>query len=322
MIIHYGKEFTDYFLFYHIYERALFGVDSNIKNSGPLYHINYMLSIIPYSILAFPALFSKLKDYKKMSSKDVFLCVWFILGFIIITIFRTKLEVYVLLILTPGALLIGYYIERIKDLCLNEKFGVYAMTLFNMFWFFSYSARNDIIIREKISGYGLLLIPGIILLVVLILSASYFLSRKVAIGKFFYIFTAFFFISLNTFYTFNVPGWENSYKISDLKTILDASGRSRILYTASYYRFNPQFSFYFNGLNDGWKNEKYNFELLDTKYGNEAIKTKLRYSAKEKCAVIVERDNINRSVYEDSRLFIPDEFKLIYKTYGYELYFN
>jgi 4-amino-4-deoxy-L-arabinose transferase-like glycosyltransferase len=322
MILNYGNDFLNYFLFYHIFERAFTGVEHNTKGSGFLYHINYILSIIPFSIIAFIAVVKNLIIFKELNWQKIFLCIWFLTGLIIITVFKTKLEVYVLLILTPGCLLIGDYLNNINKILIKEKILLLLLTFLNILWYISLFIRNDAKFRQ--SGYDKFNILTIFFIIslVLVYFISVFIAKRYEIGKFYYIFIILFFISLNTYYLIDIPKWENGYKLTPIKETIQNSKRQKLIYVGTNYRANPQFSFYFNGLDLNWKNNYYNFELLDTKIGDKELQDKLDKLASGEFNIIVERDNINRTDYGDTKNFVPAKFKLVNKTFGYELYQN
>jgi len=101
------------------------------------------------------------------------------------------------------------------------------------------------------------------------------------------------------------------------------------VYIAANYRANPQFSFYFRGLDIGWKNDEYKYKLLETKKDIDLLDPKrdikevrsyLESLEPGKQSIIVERDEINRTKYDEVKLFMPDKFKLVMKVPGYELY--
>ena len=320
MIMHYGKEFINYFFFFHIYERAFFGVEQNTKGSGYLYHINYLLSIIPYSIIVFISSAKDIFNFRKIDSNKLFLLIWFITGLLILTFFKTKLEVYVLLILTPGALLIADYIKDLNKISKKEKSIFSIMIFLNIFWYGTFIFRNNA--KYNIFEFSNFAVFGLIImlfLVVFYFTSGYF-DKKNNIALFYYIFIILFFISLNIYYFFNVPNWENTYELTSIKNEIEKNGRKNILYISTNYRANPQFSFYFKGLDLNWKNDENKYELLDTKNGIEQIKNRIINLKKGEYSIIVEGDNINRSNYIESKYFIPDNIKLIKKTSGYELY--
>ena len=144
MILKYGEDFLKWFFGYHIYERAFSGLEHNNKNSGVLYHINYLFSIIPYSSLLILAFLKDVINIKNLDFKKLFVWVWFLIGFVIITSFKTKLEVYILLILAQVCLVIPVYIDQLKDSSMTEKILSAIFVIFNIFWAFTFEKRDGI----------------------------------------------------------------------------------------------------------------------------------------------------------------------------------
>jgi 4-amino-4-deoxy-L-arabinose transferase-like glycosyltransferase len=320
MLLHYGKEFIDYFFTFHIYDRAFIGVEHNTKGSGYLYHINYLLSIIPYSILIFVSLVKDFTMLKEFNYKKIFLVIWFLTGLVIISLFKTKLEVYILLILAPGSLILAEYLIQLKNANPKERITVFILTTLNIIWALSLIFRNNISYKNVFLHNLFVISLLVIIAFFIIFYVIKYLSNKISIVNFYYLFIFLFCIGINTYYLFDIPDWEKTYQISKVKNIIESSGKNNLVYISSNYRANPQFSFYFNGLDLGWKNDKYNFRLLDTKNGIDSLKNILNSFKENEYNFIVEKDNINRSEYIDSKIFIPQNFKLIYSTRGYELY--
>jgi 4-amino-4-deoxy-L-arabinose transferase-like glycosyltransferase len=320
MILQYGNEFTDYFFKFHIIDRAFTGVEHNTKGSGYLYHINYLLSIIPYSILIFISLVNDFRNSKNIDLKKFFIIIWFLTGLAIITLFKTKLEVYILLILAPGSILLADYLVRLKEASSKEKFTAVIFTTLNIIWSLSLIIRNDVSYKNLI----LQNLPAATLCIAAATISVFFviriLSNKLTIVNFYYLFIFLFCIGINIYYLAETPAWESSYRITDVKKLIDESGRKNIIYVGSNYRANPQLSFYFKGIDICWKDNYYNFELLDTKNGTDAVRNRLNSLAEKEFNIIVEKDNINRTDYIESKYIVPQNFRLVYKTEGYELY--
>jgi len=321
MLWTYGMEFTDYFLKYHIYERAFIGVENIVKRSGILFHINYMMTIIPYSILI---LFSFIKDIRGRNELDrekIFIWIWFLMGMLILMIFRTKLEVYILLILPPGCYIISLFIAGIE----KEKFFIKALSVtfifLNFIWFATEDARP--FIKEFILRSDFLQVSLVILFLLTIFYVlGKFIARRFDLENTYFIFILIFFLAVNTFYMIRIPDWVNKFKISEVKELIERSGKKNLVYVATNYRHNPQFSFYFNGLDLKWNNPQYNFELIDNKEGIDLVKDKLSSLERNDYLILVEKDYINRADYPDSQWFIPGDFKLLLESKGYELYEN
>lgn len=322
MLVKYGSEFTDFFFKFHIYDRALQGVEMNEKNSGYLYHVNYLFSIIPFSVLVIPALIKDIINFKILNWQKIFIDIWFLTGLLILTFFKTKLEVYVLMILIPGCFIIPVYLKDINRENTYLKAFTVFIVLLNIFWFATEYARPEI---KAFIMHG-----NMILTAVYIFSAfliMYLLSRyaanKIELKKPFYIFIFTFFFGINIYYLFSIPVWVNGFSLSEIKDHIEKSGKKGIVYVSSNYRFNPQFSFYFNGLNLGWEDPKYSFDLIENNDREKNfINTKAALSKyKEKdFFLIIEKDNINRAPDYDPELFVPVFYQSVLKKTGYELY--
>ncbi len=319
MFIKYGWEFFDYFFFYHIYERALFGVEHNTKGSGYLYHISYLLTILPFGAIILFGAYRKLISFRKLPAKELFVFVWFIIGFIIITIFKTKLEVYILLILTPGVFIAGNYLEVMDEAGLKEKISLLIVTAFNIFWAVLNYFRIELSYQVNSSSLPLLMAVTVAWFSVSAVLIYFFIKKNFRLSSFFYAFILVFLFFINTLYAVKIPFWENSFTITGVKSEIENSGFKKLVYVASNYRHNPQFSFYFNGLDLGWTNNKYDFTFVDSKNGLDSVKSVLQGIGND-VNVIVEKDYINRSGYFDSKLVIDDSYKLVLKVSGYELY--
>ncbi len=182
MLTTFGTEFTDYFFKFHIYDRALSGVEMNEKNSGIFYHINYLLSIIPYSVLIFFSGLNDLKNYNSLDWKRIFLWVWFITGLLILTFFKTKLEIYVLLILTPGCFLISLFINNLKQESLSFRISIIFFSILNILWFATESIR-PFIKQYLIQSNKFILIVYIIAGCLLFFFIGKYLANKIELKK-------------------------------------------------------------------------------------------------------------------------------------------
>ena len=115
--------------------------------------------------------------------------------------------------------------------------------------------------------------------------------------------------------------FEDGFKLAEIKRLSDESGRTKLIYISSDYEMNPQFSYYYGGIDLGSKG-KYDYKLIDLSEGSGNIKNELGSLEVGKYIILVDRDNINTGESYDTKLFIPDGVKLIKKTHGYEMYMN
>ncbi|MBS1491892.1 MAG: glycosyltransferase family 39 protein [Bacteroidetes bacterium] len=324
LIVHNGNEALDYILNFHLYQRATVGIEQNAKSTGVFYFVNYVLTIIPYGFLAFYAIILNLKNFKTIDWKIKFVTIWFIIGMGIVTIFKTKLESYSFLFLPAACILIANLIYEFKTTSSKEKIFTLVLFVLNLTWYFTEHYRT--VIKEfLLNGFipKLEIFVCVMFLVLFLLFLFRLTSTRINLNFAFTLIVLVTFALSNVYYLIRVPYWEDGYKISNIKTEIDKNKEKDILYVSTDYRHNPQLTFYFNGADLNWGREVtgYNFNMIDTKVGTDSVKKKINQLAKN-YFIIVEKDNINRAIYPDSKLFIPEGFTLISKTSGYELYKN
>lgn len=326
MIYTYGSQFLEYFIGFHIMSRAFEGVEQNTKGSGYLYHINYFFNILPFGILVFISMVKDLFSFKQLSWQKIFVWVWFVTGLLIITFFKTKLEVYILFILTPGAILLSQFILN-YDFA-NKKINALVLftLIFNLVWFFTETSRPQI--KQYLASTDKLFILLIFFIsVILIGFICFFLSNKISIKKILLYYVIFFFFVNNIYFMINIPRWDNTYSISPVYNKIFPDGNEQnvnfknLIYISNNYTANPQFTFYFKGDDLGWDTHKYDYRLLDARYGTQFIKYDLQ-NMNEKTYVILQKDGINRNDHIEAKEVIPENFKLILASPGYELYSN
>lgn len=321
MIAKYGSAFFDWFFSFHIYQRALYGVEQNTKNSGALFHINFLVSVIPYSLISFWALLKYIINFKKLTAENIFLILWFVLGLLIITLFKTKLETYLLLIMPQAALLTGIYLKDLRNCSLRERVFAYIMLALNIFWFFTYNSRDTLksLIADK--HHLFVIIPSVAAVIILLIIVSYFIAKKINPAVIYSAAAILFFIVINVLHFANVPYWADSYHLSVIKSNIQNSNSKRIIYVGSNYRANPQFSYYFTGLNLGWDNKDFSYTQIDLKKdGTENVKIFLDSLKQGNESIIIEKDGISRTDYDSTYIFMPHKFNFVMRTSGYELY--
>ncbi|MCI0472061.1 MAG: hypothetical protein L0Y76_00585, partial [Ignavibacteria bacterium] len=234
------------------------------------------------------------------------------------TLFRTKLEVYILLILVPGVIIAGKYLENLNSEKPAEKLLLLLALSFNIFWAVLNYTRIELGFHPDLHSFRF----AAVTLSWFVVSSGLFLfyyRKNYSISNLFLWIIIVFFAAGNLLFAFRIPYWENSFRIRDVKSEIEKSGYKNLVYVASNYRHNPQFSFYFDGIDIGWENGRYNFKLLDTKYGTDSVRESLEKTDSQ-TNIIVERDKINRAEYPETKLFIPGDFILVMKSPGYELY--
>ncbi|MFC2093876.1 hypothetical protein ACFLSV_08245, partial [Bacteroidota bacterium] len=253
--------------------------------------------------------------------EKIFLWIWFLTGFITISIFKTKLETYLLPFLAPACILLAIYITSENNKSLHEKIIILMLTLFNLTWFATESLGNEI--KEFMYHLSYIEIIIIIISIAVAVLITYHIFKsllpKIKFRTTYAVIIIIFFLSSNIYFLFNSLLLDKGFGLSDIKDEVMRSRRDKIVYVSPDFKFNPQFTYYFEGIDLGWEN-KISYELVDLKNGVENARARLDDLIHGEYAVIIERDNLNPGTYYDSKLFVPERFKLVKIYHGYELY--
>ncbi len=319
MVVKYGNEFIEYFFNYHIYKRATEGVDQNTKNSGPLFHINYFLTIIPFGVILAIKLFYDLRNFKKLNIYTKFLDIWFLTGLTILTLFRTKLESYTFLILLPACFIIPSLILFDSDFLSKNKKYLSALLAINLVWYSTEYYRDAGRMFILGNTVNLILLVGLLLIITAIIYFIYLYAiKKLEPGKFLVSLISLTFIISGLSYLINKPKWENSFILSGIKNEILVKNIKKIVYIGLKKDRNPQFSYYFSGIDQGWNKSDIKYSYVNGNSNADSIRSVVS-SVESNSAILIEKDGINRGTYIDSKLFMGEEKPAITAP-GYELY--
>ncbi len=138
MYLSHGTAFTNQLFGYHLLERAVAGVEHNVKETGSFFYINQLIVMMSVSLLpAFIAL-RHIREHKLI----LLSIITFAVSFIIFSISQTKLQTYSLPMLPPLAILAGFGFKA-----LWEKKGIspvfIILTVLLAMWSFSQQLRID-----------------------------------------------------------------------------------------------------------------------------------------------------------------------------------
>lgn len=320
MYFAHGSSFTDYFFGFHLIERITAGVEMNQKGSGYFYYLNYFLSIMPYGALMLFAFIRDARRFKDIEGAKLLLWIWAIAGFAVISVSETKLESYLLLVLPAVSLIIADYLGKINDESQLTRLAITALLFLNFFWFATEALRPELksaFGRQPILA-NLLYAAGILVAAIL---TGVIMSKMKDLSRILKISVVTFFVVINLYYLFNIPLWENRFRLSEGAKKVRAGGAEKIVYVGTNFRYNPQFSYYFNGIDLGWSRPEFAYEFMDTNAGNEKVKARLE-AEKSSTIAILERDKINRADYPEASEVIPEKYRMIHKDTGYEIYAN
>lgn len=328
----YGGSFINYIFGFHLYQRVLEGVDDNTKPSGIFFYVNYLLTLFPFALIVFYAIYAdyknkKLVDYSPFGGgergrtdwKNSFLNLWFLIPLILISFFKTKLEAYAFLFLPAFSIIITNYVFN-NDWSEKDKRNIFILLIINVVWFFLGDSKRAFL--TFISNNILIAIPVLVLLVLMIfflVKKSNLIFNKIFSTNTAAVFILLFFIFNNAYLFFNPPLFENSFTLSNIKNYFDNNSTRDFIYVTPSYKYNPQLSYYFNGVDLDW-NSKFKWSLVEIKEDTAGAKLKLESIKNKFNYIIVEKDNVNRGTYFETSSFMPDDYKMVIKNHGYELW--
>ena len=263
MIIHHGDG-NPFFFFESsaIVQRALFGIEGNVKPLEILYYPNQLLVLFPFGTCAF--LYWAWRSAKTRDPRWMFLTLWFLFFFAVFSLMRTKLAVYLLPMLVPASLLAGRTLEDLGEGVMEGRASrvIVAGTIFSVIWAASQLGRDAV--KGIVSSALSLQLPGsntfntgvIFLLVVVVgcgIPIAILRGRLAPLSRYFppLSLLALFTISAATVvmldpvqYDDGATSFASFVKRSQVKNIVVAG-----------YERNPQLTYYLKGADIGWRDD-------------------------------------------------------------------
>lgn len=135
MVLKHGRDFLDFYLFFHIYERTLFGVESNVPALGAFFFINQLVVMMSVALVAVLVWLHQFRP--RQDSEQLLFLVAVLVPFIVITLSQTKLRTYAIPVLPPLSILAGYGFHILWQrrrvwfplIVLTALFGMWAFSL-------------------------------------------------------------------------------------------------------------------------------------------------------------------------------------------------
>ena len=127
-----------------IVQRTLFGVEGNVQPLEVFYYPNQLIVLFPFGIAAF--LYGAWRSYRTRDPLWIFLALWFLSFFIVFSVMRTKLAVYLLPMLVPASLLAGTVFEDISKGTIEGKTPrlLIVLTICSVIWSSSQVWRDSV----------------------------------------------------------------------------------------------------------------------------------------------------------------------------------
>ena len=127
-----------------VVQRTLFGIEGNVKPLEVLYYVNQLIVLFPFGLAAF--LHGSWESYQARRPLWLFTIIWFSFFFLVFSLMRTKLAVYLLPMLIPASLLAGSTLDSMAQGNLQNKDSRWIIfaTVFFGIWSFSQTWRDSV----------------------------------------------------------------------------------------------------------------------------------------------------------------------------------
>jgi uncharacterized protein (TIGR03663 family) len=321
------------------------GLGTNVKELGYLYFPNQLLVRFALSGLAFAYILFTLMKWRQMSKSsdasyrlDLIASIWFLIVFLVYSIFRTKVISYVLPMLIPLSLLSALALERLRRDEFSRKASIILLGIagVSLIWSLSDEARTSL--KElldlaapvgpnfalHLSLLGSLLLSAVIVALLIVVSESesirvkvlQYLPSVVIVNSVVLLFWQVLFVNESDF----TDGAEA------LAQKVNGTRYDRIIYlhTPHYTGgMNPQLAYYLDGINCGWQPGKRFIEFSRARSDSLTMFVDSQ-SGKEKSYIIIEKNYTDRPEKNDELIkaerIASSHFEKLLETKRYILY--
>jgi 4-amino-4-deoxy-L-arabinose transferase-like glycosyltransferase len=303
-----GREFVDYYFLFHIIQRSMHGVELNIRALGPLFFANQIIVILSAATAIAFWRMGRI-DFRKKDPLCLVLFL-FLVPFIIFTLSRTQLRTYAIPMLPPLALLAGH---GMRDIWVEDRVNriVFSLTVIFSVWASSQALRNSVkqlfkTFRPEPVIFIAAAAAGILILLTI---------RRVT-GRIF----TFCVLCVLLVFSFHEPVEYTRSRIAEAADRFERENCRSLVYVDEVrVVHNPQISYYFDGVDLGWR-EDYRFRLIKPDETNDLDLP----TVDEECVYIVinqrsqhrEFLDLERKLQEEAlaELLIEDDHYHIYRT--------
>ncbi|MGC9366873.1 MAG: ArnT family glycosyltransferase [bacterium] len=250
MLIKYGNSFVNFFLFFHLFERTLTGVESNTQSLGYFFYINQIIILMPV-ITVLIIYYWKLIFPPRKNKMLLYFC-FFIVPFIIFSLSQTKLRTYSLVMLPFMSLLGG---ELLLVMWSQKKIHtlIPLFALLFIFWSQFPQFRYQL---KYLSSNWLHQVIAVDILWLCLTAAIIVFNRKMDGKKWVLTFLSITVLTSFTsetrlYYQGNLKFASELFFQHNYNTLIYVDNQNSIT--------NPQINYYFNGIDRGLTGNEYTF---------------------------------------------------------------
>jgi 4-amino-4-deoxy-L-arabinose transferase-like glycosyltransferase len=310
-----------------LWQRTLAGVEGNTKPLELLYYVNQLLVLFPVGVV-----WMSLGLWNTLRSRDSrwsLLALWFLVFFVVFSVIRTKLAVYLLPMLIPASLFAAKEMRK----AVNGEMGsrllstLAAGTLFSILWSSNQEWRNSvkavivsIATLHPPEGSVFLSLFPFILTALLIVGMVFLLSRFELSRPHHQAILPIVVVSMFLFCFYQV-GYVDTIQWNDgareLSQFIVARNIDRVV-VAGYER-NPQLSYYLDGADIGWRSDVEFRRIIPPKDATTFRPWLLAETMREPAStlLIIEKDKFIRYVTIDAHVVVPPDFELVFESRRY-----
>jgi len=310
-----------------LFERSLYGVEGNVKPLEVLYFFNQLFVLFPAGVAWFGhGLFAAVREKK---ADWYMLAVWFLVFFLVFSLMRTKLAVYLLPMLVPSSLIGAREISKVVRGTYSQRgVAIFLVTTgLSVLWASSQAWRNAT--KSIISGLLRLHLPPaveatgfltILLLASCVLALSYLTVRRGWVDRVRGAVPYLLFVPSFIVCYYQVIGYDRfQYKdgAAELAAFIVERLPSKIV-VAGYER-NPQLTYYLEGADIGWREDLSVKRIVPPKdrSGFRSWLTEQLSGEPDDILVVIEKDKFIRHEWVTAAEVIPPDYAVVFESCRY-----
>ncbi len=310
-----------------VWERTVSGIEGNIKPLEGLYFVNQLFVLFPLGVVWFG--YGLWNILRSREQPWLFLVVWFAVFFLVFSVMRTKLAVYLLPMLVPAALIAA---REIWNAALGRLPVQTFTTLLTgsglaVLWASSQDWRNwvkdllrSLLRMELPHAATLASIASFLALGIAIVVSAIVLVRSGWIERLRQLLIVVICLFLFGWSLSNVVYYDSVWYNDGGKALADfvhERGYDRLL-VAGYER-NPQLTFYLRGVDIGWRDDIQFRRIVPPKDRSSFRSWLFRETANEPetTLLVIEKDKLVRYERIEPLEIVPPDYELVFESRRY-----
>jgi 4-amino-4-deoxy-L-arabinose transferase-like glycosyltransferase len=305
------------------WERSISGIEGNVKPLEVFYYVNQLFVLFPAGVIWFVSgLWSDIRERKK---RWLLLAIWFAVFFVIFSLMRTKLAVYLLPMLVPASLIAarGLWKATTGEISRKAFALLFGSSLLSLLWASSQSWRNEVknLLLLRIDSETLLSLLPFVILAVALVATSYIISKweewAVAIKGWIIQLLIVPSVLLSAYHVFFIDSTKYNDGGKQLAAYIQQQRIDRFV-VAGYER-NPQLSYYLDGADIGWRDD-ITFKRLLPPNDSTTFETWLLHETLNEpptVLLVLEKDKFIRYQTINPMRIIPPDYELVLSTRRY-----